>query len=326
LNDRAADVWEPLFAIADLAGGEWPKRARDAAVALHGDTLGSSQEDDADVRLFRDLHDIFGEEDFLATEVILEALIEIPEAPWAEWQKNGKPITARGLAKILKPFEITPKPDPKGQIRGYYRADFEDTWARYMDQEVQDAEDDQRDGPTGETAQSEDIPEDARGEDAQAAEDVQDSSSSEDPAPAEGPDESGSFDPSEPPDPSPESRATRFSPSLSVYLSEKASNKGQEAIFICQNPHPSDREKSTASPSKIWISDRWTDRNEKMGPNSDGDPLPQAVEDGGDAAAVAPSGDQLPLPQEAQPGPDPEGGPGPGWWLAVRSSDPDDAS
>ncbi len=34
LNDRAADAWEALLAIADLAGGQWPALARDAAVAL----------------------------------------------------------------------------------------------------------------------------------------------------------------------------------------------------------------------------------------------------------------------------------------------------
>ena len=28
IEDRNADVWEPLLAIADLAGGEWPERAR----------------------------------------------------------------------------------------------------------------------------------------------------------------------------------------------------------------------------------------------------------------------------------------------------------
>ena len=32
LNDRAQDVWEPLMAIADLAGGSWPQRVRCAAV------------------------------------------------------------------------------------------------------------------------------------------------------------------------------------------------------------------------------------------------------------------------------------------------------
>jgi len=36
LNDRAADAWEPLLAIADVAGGDWPQRARAAAIALSG--------------------------------------------------------------------------------------------------------------------------------------------------------------------------------------------------------------------------------------------------------------------------------------------------
>src|SRR5207249_2112173 len=34
LNDRAADIWEPLLALADLAGGDWPEKARKAALGL----------------------------------------------------------------------------------------------------------------------------------------------------------------------------------------------------------------------------------------------------------------------------------------------------
>ncbi|MET0195282.1 MAG: DUF3631 domain-containing protein, partial [Hyphomicrobiaceae bacterium] len=34
LNDRAADAWSPLLAIADAAGGDWPRRARHAAGML----------------------------------------------------------------------------------------------------------------------------------------------------------------------------------------------------------------------------------------------------------------------------------------------------
>jgi hypothetical protein len=30
LDDRLKDIWEPLRAIADLAGGDWPTRARRA--------------------------------------------------------------------------------------------------------------------------------------------------------------------------------------------------------------------------------------------------------------------------------------------------------
>ena len=34
VEDRDADVWEPLLAVADAAGGDWPERARVAAVTL----------------------------------------------------------------------------------------------------------------------------------------------------------------------------------------------------------------------------------------------------------------------------------------------------
>jgi len=34
IEDRNAEVWEPLIMVADAIGGEWPKRARDAALAL----------------------------------------------------------------------------------------------------------------------------------------------------------------------------------------------------------------------------------------------------------------------------------------------------
>jgi hypothetical protein len=34
VRDRDADVWEPLLAVADLVGGSWPSRAREAAIAL----------------------------------------------------------------------------------------------------------------------------------------------------------------------------------------------------------------------------------------------------------------------------------------------------
>ena len=41
VEDRAADTWEPLVAVADLAAGSWPDRARAAAELLtaeHDDT------------------------------------------------------------------------------------------------------------------------------------------------------------------------------------------------------------------------------------------------------------------------------------------------
>ena len=56
LHDRAADAWEPLLAIADSAGGDWPTRARSAARTLHCADL---DKDNVAVLLLRAIRDEF---------------------------------------------------------------------------------------------------------------------------------------------------------------------------------------------------------------------------------------------------------------------------
>ena len=103
LDDRAEDVWEALLAIADLAGGDWPARARKAARVLSEEAA----EDDADgMRLLADLRDVFGDADKRCTETILAALHGIAEAPWGDW--SGQALNARDLAKLLKPYGVGP--------------------------------------------------------------------------------------------------------------------------------------------------------------------------------------------------------------------------
>ena len=58
LHDRATDAWEPLLAIADEAGGDWPTRARNAARALHAADL---EKDGVSVLLLRAIRDVFEE-------------------------------------------------------------------------------------------------------------------------------------------------------------------------------------------------------------------------------------------------------------------------
>ena len=36
VEDRAADTWEPLIAVADAAGGHWPDTARTAVLTMTG--------------------------------------------------------------------------------------------------------------------------------------------------------------------------------------------------------------------------------------------------------------------------------------------------
>jgi Protein of unknown function (DUF3631) len=82
LDDRAQDVWEPLLAIADLAGDAWPERARRAAVALSG---GEERDDDSvTAQLIRDIHTVFARKGgHLKTSDLLEGLHEIEESPGA---------------------------------------------------------------------------------------------------------------------------------------------------------------------------------------------------------------------------------------------------
>ena len=56
VEDRAADVWEALVMVADAAGGHWPHRARNAAIAA------SINDDKASVgvQLLGDLRIVFG--------------------------------------------------------------------------------------------------------------------------------------------------------------------------------------------------------------------------------------------------------------------------
>lgn len=132
VEDRAADTWEPLVAVADLAGGTWPERARRACEVLTADRDGSTPPSDR-IRLLADCRTAFRGADALPTTVLLERLREDPEAPWAEYGGTG--LTARKLGMLLAEYDIRSAiirfGQPYGQLRGYHRADFIDAWNRY---------------------------------------------------------------------------------------------------------------------------------------------------------------------------------------------------
>lgn len=131
LSDRAADVWEPLLAIADAAGGSWVARARVAAVELF--TAREADESTVGIRLLGDIHDVFGVDLGLASGTLADRLGGIEGSPWPEW-KNGKPITANALARLLKKYGVKPDQHRIGDdaFRGYLRSDFADAWSRYL--------------------------------------------------------------------------------------------------------------------------------------------------------------------------------------------------
>jgi hypothetical protein len=131
VEDRDADVWEALVAVADAAGGEWPERARGAAVALVAESKESTPS--LGIRLLADLRTVFEDRDAMTTDAVLTALHDLSEAPWAEIIA-GKPLNARGLSKRLRGYGIKPRTIRIGDKtpRGYAREDLVDAWSRYL--------------------------------------------------------------------------------------------------------------------------------------------------------------------------------------------------
>ncbi|ROP31444.1 DUF3631 domain-containing protein [Couchioplanes caeruleus] len=130
LEDRAADTWEPLIAVADLAGGDWPDRGRRAAEALTAERDGHTVTSDR-IRLLTDCRAAFGPHDAIPTSVLIDRLKADPEALWAEYGGTG--LTARILGALLREYDITSVNlrFSTGQAKGYRRADFADAWQRY---------------------------------------------------------------------------------------------------------------------------------------------------------------------------------------------------
>lgn len=137
LSDRQADCWEALLAIADAAGGDWPKRARVAAVALHEHD--PAADPGTGVLLLTHVREAFADANELAITALLRALVDRDDGPWGGWWGNdveaGKTKSpASRLAAILKPHGIKPKQlwiDGE-KVRGYARTAFADVWERYL--------------------------------------------------------------------------------------------------------------------------------------------------------------------------------------------------
>jgi hypothetical protein len=131
LNDRAADIWEPLLALADLAGGAWPEKARQAAAGL----TAVSQENSPIGSLLLDLKVMFvnGNCQKMHSWRMVEALNGLGDRPWTEL-RAGKEINELWLARQLRPYGIRPKMLwlERTTARGYEAEDFGEAFRRYI--------------------------------------------------------------------------------------------------------------------------------------------------------------------------------------------------
>lgn len=137
VDDRAADTWEPLIAVADAAGGHWPDTARAACVALVTDAATADEERQLSTKLLTDIRDLFAEKHvpFIPSIELIRELRAIEESPWAD-----EDLSPRKLAQWLKEFGVQSSRNAAGSVRGYRLADLTDVFTRYLRQEPSDCQ------------------------------------------------------------------------------------------------------------------------------------------------------------------------------------------
>lgn len=130
ISDRLADVWEPLFVLADRAGDQWPRLVREAVAALTETT----EVESLPLRLLREIRAEWPEgRDWWRTSDLLLSLQSLDEAPWGPGGPFGeRGLTPHRLAQMLKPYRISSIHNKDRSARGFTRYSFLDSWDRYL--------------------------------------------------------------------------------------------------------------------------------------------------------------------------------------------------
>lgn len=130
ISDRLADVWEPLFVLADRAGGAWPQLARDAV----RDLTETTEVESLPLRLLREIRQEWPEDrEWWRTTDLLLALHAMDEAPWAPGGPFGeRGLTPHRLSRILHSYRIASSHNRDRSARGFLRHAFHDAWERYL--------------------------------------------------------------------------------------------------------------------------------------------------------------------------------------------------
>jgi hypothetical protein len=127
-------MWEPLLAIAEVAGGEWPERARRAAIGL---SAGRDDDDEAlGIELLRDIRDQFSQPGHSGKVWSMNLVTHLKARPDGDYgERNfGRGINQKDIARLLKPFGIAPKTVRMGgdTKKGYERDQFKEAFERFL--------------------------------------------------------------------------------------------------------------------------------------------------------------------------------------------------
>ncbi len=135
--NRLADKWRPLFAVAEVAGGHWPAKAR---AALFGSV--DEKEPSRALQLLTDIREVMRpNETAIFTTNLIERLVKLEDSPWAEYNYRARDwdrwIKSQQVSRLLKGYRVTPGTVRVGKetAKGYKRESLEPAWKRYLPQE-----------------------------------------------------------------------------------------------------------------------------------------------------------------------------------------------
>lgn len=132
VEDRAADLWEPLVAVAHVAGDEWINRAWTAAITI----VEQAREDESAANIgltlleaTRNILHSYSESAWIGSGQLVDALNRVPEH-----RELMSSLGVAGVARVLRPYGVRPTNHRQGESvrKGYRLADLKDVWMRYL--------------------------------------------------------------------------------------------------------------------------------------------------------------------------------------------------
>jgi len=132
-SNRCADNWRPLVAIAEVAGGDWHRRATKAFDALTASSVGCHRSPASELLL--DIRRIFQARQAykLASADLASELSAMEGRPWAELGQKHQSISAHQVAFLLRSYGIIPRTVRlgTGTVKGYHLSDFTEAFQRF---------------------------------------------------------------------------------------------------------------------------------------------------------------------------------------------------